>query len=173
MIKEVMIALFFLLAAIGYSVYQNSDANTKLLLASKKWETNFDIYRSRIQRDNSNYLENIKQINVDSKIKFLTNNTYVRVSDIQLLSVSNDEKLFIHSSDSGRWEVKDNYLFINPLSFNDSPNRSLLDTDEELTKLVHDLYVADSKNVRLVESINKSTILLVGVDDSSRLLSAK
>ena len=171
--RNVLIFIVMILAAIGFNRYQHSDMRIERLLTSNKWHMDLNYYVSPENViDEDIRLGSISHVLIKSDIKYLTNRTYIRNSYIEMTNVIDNSIIKMNMGERGNWKAKDGYVFTEPKEVADiSPNEHY-DISKQQIQLIEKLLLIDAKQTRRVDRVNKNTILLTALDNSSRVLFA-
>ncbi|MDC0611613.1 regulatory protein ToxS [Vibrio sp.] len=166
------IAATLLLISLGLScwLYWGSNYKLKQLVTSREWQ-------SRIVTliEHSNDAESVgplKRVDVTSNVKYLPNETYIRVSVLKLYSdeAGQDPETTIDVSESGTWQLSENYLLISPTEFKDISSKQSKDFTPEQLDLVTQFFKMDAQQSRRVDIVDDHTMLLTSLNHDSTLL---
>ncbi|EEZ00588.1 transmembrane regulatory protein ToxS [Vibrio sp. RC586] len=164
------VALGILLFSLLFSgwLYWGSDLKLEQVLVSREWQSKMV---SLIKTNSNNpAMGPLSRVDVTSNMKYLPNRTYVRVSTVKLYSDGIKAESTINISESGEWDISDNYLLLTPTQFKDiSSNQSKDFTDEQL-QLITQLFKMDAQQSRRVDIVNEKTILFTSLNHGSTVL---
>jgi transmembrane regulatory protein ToxS len=166
------IAMIILIASTVFSVwlYWGSDLKLKQLLVSREWQSKVVTYIKR--KNDAPSVGPLTRVDTTSNVKYLPNKTYIRVSEINLYISGKDPESTIDISETGQWDISENYLLISPTEFKDiSANQSKDFTLKQL-KLIKQFFEMDAQQSRRIDVINKKTLLLTGLNHNSTTLTA-
>ena len=169
--KWILLIIAIFLPLIVFSVQSSGFADTKRLTA-KKWHSNIEIYISEKQS-----ISDIQRIGTSSKvvvhsdITYLPNNTFIQESNISTYGEDGGHLFDISISGIGTWEYNEGYLFLeldktHVLPLQDVESK----VNSEAIERVKELMIMDMQNVRRIDILNKNTMLLTSVDNSTRIL---
>lgn len=164
------IAIGILLISLVFSgwLYWGSDLKLEQVLTSREWQSKM-VSLIKI-KSNSPAMGPLSRVDVSSNVKYLPNGTYLRVSIVKLYSDGNSAESTINISESGEWDISDNYLLVTPIQFKDiSSNQSKDFTDEQL-QLITQLFKMDAQQSRRVDIVNEKTILFTSLNHGSTVL---
>jgi transmembrane regulatory protein ToxS len=154
-------------------VYWNSNSRLEQVLISREWQSHLLTYiSSDIQENVEDKIGPLSEINVKSNVKYLPNSSYLRVSLIELYGSENNISSRMTISESGTWELSDNYLLINPTEFKDISTNQNKDFSTEQQEIIKQIFIMDAEQSRRVDIINNNTILLTSLNHGSRILSS-
>jgi transmembrane regulatory protein ToxS len=125
-----------------------------------------------IQVKENNPIGILSKIDVTSNVKYLPNDTYLRVSRITMYERENKVSSVMNITEQGEWELSDNYLLINPKEFKETSTNNSVEFTAEQLNLVKKLFIMDAEQSRRVDVINPKAILLTSLNHGSRILSA-
>lgn len=150
-------------------LYWGSDLKVEQVLTSKEWQSSMVTELVHILPEDS--VGPLRKANVISNVKYLPNGTYIRVSTIRLFATgAAANESIINISETGKWEVSDNYLLISPTDFQDvSSAQSKEFTSEQLT-LITQIFKLDSEQSRRIDIVNQKTLLLTSLSHGSTVL---
>ncbi|ENO8417768.1 regulatory protein ToxS [Vibrio mimicus] len=164
------IAIGILLISLVFSgwLYWGSDLKLEQVLTSREWQSKMvSLIKTK---SNSPAMSPLSRVDVSSNVKYLPNGTYLRVSIVKLYSDGNSAESTINISESGEWDISDNYLLVTPIQFKDiSSNQSKDFTDEQL-QLITQLFKMDAQQSRRVDIVNEKTILFTSLNHGSTVL---
>ncbi|TXZ76580.1 hypothetical protein FXE51_04890 [Vibrio mimicus] len=164
------IAIGILLISLVFSgwLYWGSDLKLEQVLTSREWQSKMvSLIKTK---SNSPTMGPLSRVDVSSNVKYLPNGTYLRVSIVKLYSDGNSAESTINISESGEWDISDNYLLVTPIQFKDiSSNQSKDFTDEQL-QLITQLFKMDAQQSRRVDIVNEKTILFTSLNHGSTVL---
>ncbi len=152
-------------------VYWGSDFKVQQLLTSREWQSRIV---TLIEHDMSPDApaDQVRRVDVNSNVKYLPNQTYIRVSAIKVYAQQQPE-LNINISESGNWSLSDGYLLISPTEFKDlSTNQNNSFTHEQLD-IVKQFFKMEAQQSRRIDVVNSNTLLLVSLNHDSVTLYAR
>ncbi|WED20993.1 regulatory protein ToxS [Vibrio sp. JC009] len=169
------IALVTLVLSCIFSLwlYFASDIKIERELTSKEWQSTMTTLLSEtIVNDPENPLNQLARVTVRSNVKYLPNYSYIRVSYIELFDKEQTLVGTLGISETGSWELSDQYLLVNPAEFKDSSAPRPKTLSQEQVDIIKGLFVSDAQQSRRVDVINSRAILLTSLDHGSRVLSS-
>lgn len=170
--KYILLGVILLLA-MGFNRYQHSDFRTEKILTSNKWHSMTEVYISpKTVQQNNFKLGPVSKMDLNSNIKYLTNKTYIRESYIKLYNHDNEELAEINIADLGKWSSKDGYIFAEPQEYIDISSEEQKGLSKEEIEVFKKLFEMETRQIRHLDKVNRNTILLTGIDNSSRVLFA-
>ncbi|MFA0415327.1 regulatory protein ToxS [Vibrio renipiscarius] len=162
---------FVLLAAsalLSGWLYWGSDIKIENTITAKEWQSKMVTVISDSLQEEA--VGPLRKVDVVSNVKYLPNGTYIRVATIRLFAHSEESDSIINISETGEWEISDNYLLISPKEFKDvSSAQSKGFTDVQL-QLIKQLFKMDSQLSRRIDIVNENTLLLTSLSHGSTVL---
>lgn len=76
----------------------------------------------------------------------------------------------INISESGDWDVSDNYLLVSPTEFKDVSSTQSKDFTPQQLDLITQLFKMDSEQSRRIDIVNEKTLLLTSLNHGSTVL---
>ena len=76
----------------------------------------------------------------------------------------------INISETGDWDVSDNYLLVTPKQFKDVSNSKSSDFTPEQLKLITQFFKLDAEQSRRIDIVNDKTLLLTSLSHGSQVL---
>lgn len=154
-------------------LYLGADIKLEKELTSREWQTTMSHYFSReIQNGENNRIGMLSKVDVTSNVKYLPNGAYLRVSRLTMYERDNQITSVMNISETGEWELSDNYLLINPKEVKDTSTNTSADFTEEQIEVIKTLFIMDAEQSRRVDVINNKAILLTSLNHGSRILSS-
>lgn len=164
-------ASILLLISVAFSAwfYWGSDIKLEQVLSSREWQSKMVTLIESKQQSQS--VGPLRRVDVSSNVKYLPNGTYLRVSVVKLYAVDKTvPENVINISESGNWEVSDNYLLVSPTEFKDVSSAQSKDFTQEQRDLITQLFKMDSEQSRRVDIVNNKTLLLTSLNHGSTVL---
>lgn len=166
-------AVFLLSVSAVFSAwfYWGSDLKIEQVLTSREWQSKMvTLIGNNLQNESVGPLRRLDML---SNVKYLPNGTYVRASVVKLYAVDKTvPESVINITESGEWDVSDNYLLVSPTEFKDvSPTQSQEFTQQQLD-LITQLFKMDSEQSRRIDIVNDKTLLLTNLSHGSTVLSS-
>ncbi|MFC1236152.1 regulatory protein ToxS [Vibrio sp. F74] len=154
-------------------LYFGSDLKLEKELTSREWQSTMNSYVSpELQKSDTNRLGILTKVYVNSNVKYLPNGTYLRVSRLTMFEKKDQITSVMNISETGQWELSDNYLLINPKEFKETSTNTSVDFTEEQLGIVKTLFIMDAEQSRRVDVINTKAMLLTSLNHGSRILSS-
>ncbi|MGC9401499.1 regulatory protein ToxS [Vibrio genomosp. F10 str. 9ZC157] len=148
-------------------LYWGSDLKVEQVLTSHEWQSRLITEVSHIAGDSVGPL---RRAEVNSNVKYLPNGTYIRVSLVRLIVEESDNIVMINISETGEWDISDNYLLVSPKEFKDVSSAQTKDFTEEQLKLITQLFKMEARQSRRIDIVNKQTLLLTSLNHGSTVL---
>ncbi|UUM31244.1 regulatory protein ToxS [Vibrio japonicus] len=157
-------------------LYWGSDFKTEQTLTSKEWQSKM----IALIAESEGVVGPLRKVDVTSNVKYLNNGTYIRVSTVRLyadkmaakrVADTNTDNV-IHISETGVWEISDNYLLISPTEFKDISSAQSKDFTEDELKVVTQIFKMDAQQSRRIDIVNEKTLLLTSLNHGSTVLSS-
>lgn len=169
MTQKIASIVLLLSAALSAWLYWGSDLKIERLLISREWQS--QMVTLLVNSDKLAGEVPVKRVNIISSVKYLPNKTYIRNSVLRLFSAdAKAPESTINISETGTWELSDDYLLISPKKFRDvSSNQSKEFTPKQLN-LVTKFFKLDAQQSRRIDIINKHAILLTSLNHDSTVL---
>ncbi|MDN3698774.1 regulatory protein ToxS [Vibrio cortegadensis] len=149
-------------------MYWGSDIKVEQVLTSKEWQSR--MVSLITNNDKESAIGPLSKVEVTSNVKYLPNGSYIRVSRMELFGNEKESQNTINISETGEWDISDNYLLISPTEFKDvSSAQSKEFTPEQLT-LITQVFKLDSQQSRRIDIVNQKTLLLTSLNHGSTVL---
>lgn len=149
-------------------MYWGSDIKVEQVLTSKEWQSR--MVSLITNNDKESAIGPLSKVEVISNVKYLPNGSYIRVSRMELFGNEKESQNTINISETGEWDISDNYLLISPTEFKDvSSAQSKEFTPEQLT-LITQVFKLDSQQSRRIDIVNQKTLLLTSLNHGSTVL---
>ncbi|MFC3022620.1 regulatory protein ToxS [Vibrio zhugei] len=166
MTKKFVLFILFLFYAFSAWLYFDSDLKVEQLLSSREWQAHIV---TRLEKERT--VGPLTRVDVTSNMKYLPNGTYLRVSVMSLYAgKKTTPDSIINISETGNWDVSDNYLLVTPKQFKDVSNSQNRDFTTEQVKLITQFFKMDAEQSRRIDIINDKTILLTSLSHGSQIL---
>ncbi len=165
--KIVLFAVIVSLLGSVWIYWQSSNIVEKTL-TSREWNsTIISLLSPATEEELTQQVGLLYKVKITSNVKYLPNKKYNRVSRVELYDKDNHMTSHMSLSESGHWEISDNYLLINPIEFK---NISAPNGLNEALKIVERFMIIDAQQSRKIDIVNKKAILLTSLSQGSRLL---
>lgn len=164
------IAAGLLIFSVAFSswLYWGSDLKVEQVLTSNEWQTEMvTVITAPIQEESVGPL---RKVNIVSNVKYLPNNTYIRVATVRLYANDQTNENVINISETGQWDISDNYLLISPTEFKDVSSAQSKDFTEDQLDLITQLFKMDAQQSRRIDIVNEKTLLLTSLSHGSTVL---
>lgn len=172
---KVAVLLLALSCMLSAWLFWSSDVKMEQLLASREWRSNVTVFLSEESRKNPVLpITNghVSHIEILSDIKYLPDNSYLRMSHTLIYLQESPTPLEMNFSENGSWSITDNYLRVDPGELRElsprNPNNKFF-TDQHLD-FFKELILLDAEQSRRIDIINRKSLLLTGLNHESRLL---
>lgn len=162
---------FVLLAAsalLSGWLYWGSDIKIENTITAKEWQSKMVTVISDSLQEEA--VGPLRKVDVVSNVKYLPNGTYIRVATIRLFAHSEQSDSIINISETGEWEISDNYLLISPKEFKDVSSAQSKDFTDVQLQLIKQLFKMDSQLSRRIDIVNENTLLLTSLSHGSTVL---
>ncbi|WP_114767695.1 regulatory protein ToxS [Vibrio rhodolitus] len=166
--QKIALLLLALSASFSAWVYWGSDIQVEKAITSKEWQSKMVTVITEGMREES--VGPLRKVDVVSNVKYLPNGTYIRVATVRLFANSEQSDSVINISESGHWEISDNYLLISPTEFKDVSSPNSADFSETQLQLIKQLFKMDAQQSRRIDIVNEKTLLLTSLSHGSTVL---
>lgn len=166
--QKIAAGLLILSAVFSGWLYWGSDLKVEQVLTSNEWQSKMvTVIAAKIPDDSVGPL---RKANVVSNVKYLPNNTYIRVATVRLYGNDTDNESIINISETGTWDISDNYLLVSPTEFKDVSSAQSQDFTEDQLSLITQLFKMDAQQSRRIDIVNDKTLLLTSLSHGSTVL---
>lgn len=168
---KLRIASVALAASVIFSgwLYWGSDLKVEQVLTSKEWQSYMvTVINEELPDEGS--VGPLRKVTLTSNVKYLPNGNYVRVSVLKLYSNGASQDAVINISESGSWDVSDNYLLITAKEFKDISSSQSKDFTDAQLKLITKVFKMDAQQSRRIDIVNDKTLLLTSLNHGSSVL---
>ncbi|MCG9649860.1 regulatory protein ToxS [Vibrio brasiliensis] len=166
--QKIAAGLLIVSALFSGWLYWGSDLKVEQVLTSNEWQSEMvTVIAEPIQEESVGPL---RKVNVVSNVKYLPNNTYIRVATVRLYGNDADNESIINISESGTWDISDNYLLVSPTEFKDVSSAQSKDFTAEQLDLITQLFKMDAQQSRRIDIVNTKTLLLTSLSHGSTVL---
>ncbi|XAW90729.1 regulatory protein ToxS [Vibrio sp. CDRSL-10 TSBA] len=167
--RRIAIIILLISAAFSAWFYWFSDIKLQQVLTSREWQSKMVTLIESKQQNES--VGPLRRVDVTSNVKYLPNGTYLRVSLVKLYAMDKSvPEDVINCSESGEWDVSDNYLLLTPTDFKDVSSTQSKDFTPEQLQLITQLFRMDSEQSQRVDIVNDKTLLLTNLNHGSTVL---
>lgn len=167
--QKIAAGLLVLSALFSGWLYWGSDLKVEQVLTSNEWQSKMvTVITDKLQEESVGPL---RKVDVSSNVKYLPNNTYIRVATVRLYS-GNDksQESIINISETGEWDISDNYLLVSPTEFKDVSSAQSKDFTEAQLELITQIFKMDAQQSRRIDIVNEKTLLLTSLSHGSTVL---
>ena len=166
--QKIALVLLAISALFSGWLYWGSDYQIEKVITSKEWLSKMvTVINENLQEESVGPL---RKVDVVSNVKYLPNGSYIRVATIRLFAHSNQSDSMINISETGKWEISDNYLLISPKEFKDVSSAQSQDFTDVQLLLIKQLFKMDSQQSRRIDIVNDKTLLLTSLNHGSTVL---
>ncbi|MCZ4295812.1 regulatory protein ToxS [Vibrio sinaloensis] len=166
--QKIAAGLLILSAVFSGWLYWGSDLKVEQVLTSNEWQSKMvTVIAAKIPDDSVGPL---RKVNVVSNVKYLPNNTYIRVATVRLYGNDTENESIINISETGTWDISDNYLLVSPTEFKDVSSAQSKDFTEDQLSLITQLFKMDAQQSRRIDVVNDKTLLLTSLSHGSTVL---
>ncbi|MHC6526637.1 MULTISPECIES: regulatory protein ToxS [unclassified Vibrio] len=166
--EKIAVLILALSAAFSGWLYWGSDLKVEQVLTAKEWQSKMvTVITDKIPESSVGPL---RKVAVDSNVKYLPNGTYIRVSSVRLFAENTANQSVINISETGEWNISDNYLLITPTEFKDISSADSKDFTQEQLELITQIFKMDAQQSRRIDVINEKSLLLTSLSHGSTVL---
>ncbi|MFM2590666.1 regulatory protein ToxS [Vibrio sp. TBV020] len=150
-------------------LYWGSDLKVEQVITSKEWQSKMvTVITAPLQEESVGPL---RKADITSNVKYLPNNTYIRVATVRLYSNDDQsDESVINISETGEWDISDNYLLVSPTEFKDVSSAQSKDFTEAQLNLITQIFKMDAQQSRRIDIVNEKTLLLTSLSHGSTVL---
>ena len=150
-------------------LYWGSDLKVEQVLTSNEWQSK--MVTLIVEPLNDDTVGPLRKVDVVSNVKYLPNKTYIRVATVRLYPENDAQESVINISETGEWDISDNYLLVSPTEFKDVSSPQTKDFTKEQLELITQLFKMDAEQSRRIDIVNDKTLLLTSLSHGSTVLS--
>ncbi|HAS62792.1 MAG TPA: hypothetical protein DCS35_09520 [Vibrio sp.] len=164
------IALLLLAISTLFSgwLYWGSSIQVEKTITSKEWQSKMvTVISEEVQEE---AVGPLRKVDVTSNVKYLPNGSYIRVATVRLFANNEQSDNVINISETGKWEISDNYLLISPTEFKDVSSANSKDFTDKQLLLIKQLFKMDAQQSRRIDVVNEKTLLLTSLSHGSTVL---
>lgn len=166
--QKIAAGILIVSAVFSSWLYWGSDLKVEQVLTSNEWQSKMvTVIAQSIQEESVGPL---RKVNVVSNVKYLPNNTYIRVATVRLYGNDTENESIINISETGTWDISDNYLLVSPTEFKDVSSAQSKDFTEDQLNLITQLFKMDAQQSRRIDIVNDKTLLLTSLSHGSTVL---
>ena len=161
--------ILLILSAFGSGwLYWNTDAKIERLLTRYEWQSKMVTLISDNKQADS--IGPLRSVEVSSNAKYLPNDTYLRMSVVRLYSAQTEPANVINISETGQWDINDNYLLVSPTEFKNVTSGQRQDFSEEQLELITQVIKMNAQQSRRIDIVTPKTLLLTSLIHGSSVL---
>lgn len=152
-------------------LYWGSDLKVEQVITSHEWQSKMVTVIAAPMQEES--VGPLRKADVVSNVKYLPNNTYIRVSTVRLFADDEDQErndVVINISEEGEWDISDNYLLVSPKEFKDVSSAQSKEFTPTQLELITQLFKMDAQQSRRIDIVNSKTLLLTSLSHGSTVL---
>ncbi len=164
------IAILTLVVSVVFSswLYWGSNLKLEQEISSREWQSKTITVLENT--DSHQSIGPLRKVDITSNVKYLPNGTYLRVSRIMLYTDEHNNQSIINMSETGNWDISDNYLLVSPTQFkNISQSQNAEFTQDELD-LITKFFEMEAEQSRRIDIVNNNTLLLTSLNHGSTVL---
>ncbi|MBA5763438.1 regulatory protein ToxS [Vibrio sp. 404] len=166
--KKIALLLLAISTLFSGWLYWGSNIQVEKAITSKEWQSKMvTVISDSLQEETVGPL---RKVDVTSNVKYLPNGSYIRVATVRLFANSEQSDSVINISETGKWEISDNYLLISPTEFKDVSSANSKDFTDEQLLLIKQLFKMDAQQSRRIDIVNEKTLLLTSLSHGSTVL---
>jgi len=165
---KVSVFLLALSAFLSGWLHWGSDAKVARLLTSHEWQSKMVSLISAEKQADS--IGPLRKVELSSNAKYLPNGTYLRMSVVRLYGTQTSPANVINISETGQWEINDNYLLVSPTEFKDVTSAQRQDFSQEQLELITQVIKMDAEQSRRIDIVNPKALLLTSLNHGSTVL---
>lgn len=166
--QKIAAGILIVSAVFSSWLYWGSDLKVEQVMTSNEWQSKMvTVIAQSIQEESVGPL---RKVNVVSNVKYLPNNTYIRVATVRLYGNDTENESVINISETGTWDISDNYLLVSPTEFKDVSSAQSKDFTEDQLNLITQLFKMDAQQSRRIDIVNDKTLLLTSLSHGSTVL---
>lgn len=152
-------------------LYWGSDLKVEQVLTSHEWQSKMVTVITEPMQEES--VGPLRKADITSNVKYLPNNTYIRVATVRLFADDADREendVVINISETGDWDISDNYLLVSPREFKDISSAQSKEFTPQQLELITQLFKMDAQQSRRIDIVNAKTLLLTSLSHGSTVL---
>ncbi|MGL6026924.1 MAG: regulatory protein ToxS [Vibrio sp.] len=149
-------------------LYWGSDFKLEQVLTSREWQSK--MVSLITSQNNSPAMGELRRVEVNSNVKYLPNGTYSRVSIVKLFADDHSAESSINISESGEWDISDNYLLVTPNEFKDISSSQNNNFNQEQLQLITQLFKMEAQQSRRIDIVNPRALLFTSLNHGSAVL---
>ncbi|RTZ16187.1 hypothetical protein EJ063_10475 [Vibrio aquaticus] len=169
--QKLAVGLLAISALFSAWLYWGSDLKVEQVLTSHEWQSKMVTVITKPMQEES--VGPLRKADITSNVKYLPNNTYIRVATVRLFADDADQEendVVINISETGDWDISDNYLLVSPREFKDISSAQSKEFTPEQLELITQLFKMDAQQSRRIDIVNAKTLLLTSLSHGSTVL---
>ncbi|WCP66400.1 regulatory protein ToxS [Vibrio tubiashii] len=166
--QKIAASLLVISAVFSAWLYWGSDLKVEQVLTSNEWQSKMVTVITEPLQEES--VGSLRKVDVVSNVKYLPNNTYIRVATVRLYPFNAKTESVINISETGEWDISDNYLLVSPTEFKDVSSAQSKDFTAEQLDLITQIFKMDAQQSRRIDIVNEKTLLLTSLSHGSTVL---
>lgn len=167
---KLKISLALLVASALFSswLYWGSDAKVARLLTAHEWQSKMVTLITESKQEDT--IGPLRKVELSSNAKYLPNGTYLRMSIVKLYGTETAPANVINISETGQWDINDNYLLVSPTEFKDVTSAQSQDFSQQQLDLITQVIKMDAEQSRRIDIVNPKALLLTSLNHGSTVL---
>ena len=166
--QKIAAGLLVLSALFSGWLYWGSDLKVEQVLTAKEWQSKMvTVITDSLQEES---VGPPRKVDVTSNVKYLPNGSYIRVATVRLYANNAESENVINISETGEWDISDNYLLVSPIEFKDVSSAQSKDFTADQLKLITQIFKMDAQQSRRIDIVNEKTLLLTSLSHGSTVL---
>lgn len=167
---KLKISLVLLVGSALFSgwLYWGSDAKVERLLTAHEWQSKMVTLITENKQEDT--IGPLRKVELSSNAKYLPNGTYLRMSIVRLYGTETAPANVINISETGQWDINDNYLLVSPTEFKDVTSAQRQDFSQQQLDLITQVIKMDAEQSRRIDIVNPKALLLTSLNHGSTVL---
>ncbi|MGL6260993.1 regulatory protein ToxS [Vibrio sp. WXL103] len=167
--KQIHATLLLILSlALSAWLVTSGDNKIEKLLTSKEWQSHSVSLISE-DFDLQSYGP-LARAEMTANVKYLPNGGYIRAATVRLFSHSDDSVVVMNITESGFWDISDNYLLISPTEFKNVTTPNVTDFTEQQLEILKQIFKMNAQASRRIDIVNEKSLLLTSLNHGSTVL---
>lgn len=163
--KKIVPITVLIIALVASWIYWNSDQKVEQTLISKEWQSTTIAYMNLWEQK----ISSLDKAVITSTVKYLPNKSYIKNSTLIFSSKNIQDPIEITISESGQWDVSDNYLIVDATVFKDISTKPVTLISPEQVDELKKLFKISSQQSRKIDVIDDRTLLLTSLGHGSNI----
>ena len=165
---KIPLILLMISAFLSGWLYWGRDTKVERLLTLHEWQSKMVTLITDSKQTDS--IGPLRKVELSSNAKYLQDGTYLRISVVSLYSTQTAPVNVINISETGKWEINDNYLLVSPTEFKDVTSAQRQDFSQEQLDLITQVIKMNAEQSRRIDIINLKALLLTSLNHGSTVL---